>query len=484
MTYAFQPWQIALNELLNKEWEQQLEQLTGSSLSTQKAPIEQAPVWLLAYSGGLDSSVLLHSMCEFLKSQTSQLRPRLIALHVQHNLSPNSAKWAAFCKQQCADLRVDFISRSIQLSEGVTSNDIDSEASKEISNLESKARKARYQVFEEHLPAHGVLFLAQHQDDQAETFLYRALRGSGSRGLAAIPKRRTLGAGHLLRPLLAVSRGRLQEYAEQHELQWVNDESNQDTRFDRNYIRQQLMPLIQRRWPQAANTLSRCATLASDSERLQQDLAELDMAQLDAVKHWRAISLAIPALLALAPHRQANVLRYCCLQQQLAMPHQQHIEMLLKDLIDVARRGMNDTLQQTLHVQWPGGFFRYSFGRLYCSAEVSNDLHQAPESLMLEGGEPCFVNTPLGRLDLRLTLSRSEQRCIRVSYRQGGERLLWGDGRHRTLKNKWQEWQVPQWWRDDYPLVLHDDEVISVPGFYTHPDWSFLNVHLAFFDAP
>lgn len=479
-----EPWQ----QLLFDELSQELSLQQQKQKRLQQG--ESAPVWLLAYSGGLDSSVLLHCLSQFIKSLALEQQPQLRAVHVQHNLSLHSASWAEFCKQQCAALNIEFISHSIQLDETHELSEVIKNTTAEqpahISNLEAKARDARYTVFEKNLPTNGLLFLAQHQDDQAETFLYRALRGSGSRGLAAMPKRRALGAGHLLRPFLMLNRQQLEAYAKRQQLQWVEDESNQDVRFDRNFIRQQLMPIIQQRWPQAANTLSRSAALAGESEQLQQDLAELDLAKLDASRQWRAISIAITPLLALAPYRQANVLRYCCLQQQLPMPQHQHIHTILNALADIDQSAntLDDVVTnalKALSVQWSGGFFQQSFGRLYCSAELPNGINKVPLQIELNQSETYSVETALGRLSL--CLSNGEQQSLIISYRQGGERLLWADGQHRTLKNKWQEWQVPPWWRGYYPLVLQGNTVVAIPGFYTHPDWRALITQLDFSDV-
>ena len=208
---------------------------------------------LIAYSGGLDSHVLLH-LCASLRAIQPQIVLR--AIHIDHGLQAVSAQWVMHCQTVCAALNIPFICEALHLK--VQTGE----------SVEAVAREARYAVFSQYLRAGEMLLTAHHQDDQAETVLLHLLRGSGVDGLAAMPEIRPLAQGYLGRPLLALSRAELVTYAQQNQLNYITDPSNADNRFDRNFLRQQIIPLLQQRWVAVNKTLARAARLQGETRQL------------------------------------------------------------------------------------------------------------------------------------------------------------------------------------------------------------------------
>ncbi|MBB3167931.1 tRNA lysidine(34) synthetase TilS [Simiduia aestuariiviva] len=260
----------------------------------------------LAFSGGLDSTVLLHLL-------TSSGVP-FTALHINHQLSPNADQWQQHCARECAALAVPFEAHRVHIDTGGQ-------------GLEAAARASRYAVFEAALAAGGALLTAHHVDDQAETLLLRLVRGAGVAGLGAMSSERPLGQGVLMRPLLGASRAQLQAYAQAHQLRWIDDESNANTAFDRNFLRAQIMPLLQERWPQQAGRLAQAATHCREATQLLTELAEQDAAVLQARDELVGVSVSLEGLRQLSSARQRNVLRHWLAQWRVVLSTE-HLALL------------------------------------------------------------------------------------------------------------------------------------------------------------
>lgn len=215
----------------------------------------------VAYSGGLDSQVLLHALA----AVREQLPAPVGALHINHNLQPDASAWAEQCRAVCAELGITYRALSIQAH------------AQPGESPEAAARAARYQALVDAVPEGGVLLTAHHQDDQAETLLLQLVRGAGPKGLAAMPERALLGDVPLLRPLLNVSRAALLDYAEQHRLRWLEDPTNASTEYDRNFLRHEILPLLKQRWPATSLVLARSAQHQADAVRLLTELAAMDL---------------------------------------------------------------------------------------------------------------------------------------------------------------------------------------------------------------
>ena len=239
---------------------------------------------LVAFSGGLDSSVLLHALAA-LRRQRPALQLR--ALHVHHGLSAFADRWVEHCRSRCADWQIPLTVTHVQ---------VDARQG----GIEAAARAARYAAFSTALTEGEALLTAQHLDDQSETFLLALKRGSGPAGLSAMAARAALGEHLLLRPLLGCSRQTLESYAQRHALTWIDDDSNQDTRFDRNFLRLQVLPQLNQRWPHFASAVARSAGLCAEQEQLLDELLAEPLQNLLAADR----SLAIDGLTDCSPVRR------------------------------------------------------------------------------------------------------------------------------------------------------------------------------------
>lgn len=273
----------------------------------------------IALSGGIDSMVLLDAMHRVLARASTAAAPMSIdALHVHHGLSPHADAWAQFCQQQCEARAIRLAVVPVKLDRMTTDGQ----------GVEGAARIARYAAFGEH--AAPTLLAAQHADDQAETVLHQMLRGTGLAGLAAMGEVRILpSAQRLLRPLLALGRADIADYADAYDVAWISDESNDDTAFTRNFIRHDVMPLLERRFPHAAASLRRTARHAAESVEMLQALASLDLA-------WDGATAHADALDQLSRARQTNALYHWLRWQGVIAPSQAQLEEWAAQLFRVS----------------------------------------------------------------------------------------------------------------------------------------------------
>ncbi|RCL28297.1 tRNA lysidine(34) synthetase TilS [Pseudomonas sp. AFG_SD02_1510_Pfu_092] len=397
-------------------------------------PWLNAPAWYIAFSGGLDSTVLLHLLADYARHHPA---PPLRAIHIHHGLQSAADAWPAHCQTVCERLRIDLQVVHVQV--------------RPCASLEQAARDVRYAAFSQVLGPGDILFTGQHRDDQAETLLLRLLRGAGLRGLAAMPAQRALGQGSLVRPLLGCSRQQLQDYAQAQRLSWIEDPSNADTQFARNYLRGEVFPQLQLRWPQAGQNLARAAEHLGEALGLLDELARGDLAQAQegAPVAWPGLdSLDLATLTALLPARQRNALQYW-LSRRTRLPDTRHWAGWA-DLCNAAA----DARPVWRHAD---GQLLRSQGRIWW---LSGDWLQQPR------GEQAWVNPALP-----LLLPGNGSVCVtgaaaagglRIAYRQGGEVLdVPGRGR-RDLKRLLNEQQVPHFLRPRLPLLFHGERLLAV----------------------
>ena len=403
--------------------------LTPTSLKTYLPvfPCDAPVTGWVALSGGLDSCVLLHALVAL------ALPIRLHALHINHQLSPNANTWQQHCADVCAHLGVAFTAVKV----AVTNTG---------KGVEDAAREARYAVFEQYIGSNDYLFTAHHADDQTETLLLRLLRGAGPRGLAAMASSRPLAGGLLHRPLLHFTRSELEAYASTHGLVWVTDESNSNDHYDRNYLRNQVMPLLRERWPQFAYKWQQTADLCAANEALIEELAtqDLQLANVEVEVLGSSIALAYVASLSVA--RRHNVLRTWLRGQSLSTPSQLHLSQIESQII----HGRQDAEVQ---VNWGDVSLRVYRGRVY----------SLPLAQLAVMGQLRFVTTEAGSKPLL----RADLPNIQVRYRQGGERCRPAGRAHsQTLKRLLQEYGVAPWLRDSLPLVYSNDELVAVSDLW------------------
>lgn len=400
-----------------------------------------ARLWI-AFSGGADSAVLLH-----LAAGLSD-RPPVTAVYVDHGLNPASAAWAGRAESFAAGLGVELVVHSATVTETGA-------------GLEAAARDARYRCFESLLRQGDWLLSAHHEDDQAETLLLHLLRGSGVLGLAGIAPLRSCGAGWLARPLLDVSREQMLDYAERESLEWIEDPSNQDNRFDRNFLRNTVLPAMRKRWPALGRRLRRSAELAREASDLQDALAAIDLAAAGSPDR-----LQIPAVQSLDDSRQRNLLRYALRRQQLPTPPAARLQQITRALFSA-----RDDAQPL--VTWNGVEARRYRGELFLRAPLP-----ALESVgrLLRPGTEVSLGEGLGTLRLEKTRGRGireelAEAGLEISGRRGGERLRPSvASANRALKTLMQDAGILPWMRDRLPLLVHDGRLVAVADRWIHED--------------
>ena len=402
----------------------------------------------IGFSGGLDSTVLLHATRALLSSGVPDAN--LVALHANHGLHGDAALWEAHCAKICAQLTVPCRSKILHV-----------EASGR--GLEAAARDARFAWFAEHLGAGDLLLLAHHQDDQAETLLLRLLRGAGPDGLSAIPPARDLGAGRVVRPLLPVPRSELARYAQRHRLSWIDDPSNDDDTYDRNYLRRRVLPVLEARWPAYREVLSRTADLLREAAAERINLAPATCFSATGDPGFACTDLpAEPAAAALA-------VRAWLRQWGLPMPGRLRLGEFLRQL-----RGAGGASLAT--DAWVLTRFRdavYVHGR-EMDAPTGEALLMLDEELDLQDCGRIALIARESAEDVPVRDPGARKRGIFVlRWRRSGERLATASGQHRDLKKVFQEAGVPPWWRSRVPLVYERredrEELIAVGSFAFAP---------------
>lgn len=403
----------------------------ASRVQDKLAPWRDAPGWCVALSGGLDSTVLLHLLA------ASTDRPALRAVHVHHGLQQVADAWPAHCQRLCDSLGIELLVRRVAVAQGAS--------------LEQSARNARYAEFADLLRPGELLVTGQHREDQAETLLLRLLRGAGLRGVAAMPQQRPIGNGLLVRPLLAVPRHDLHDYARAHGLSWVEDPSNDDIRFDRNYLRHEVIPALTRRWPSAARSLARAAGHLAEAGGLLDELAREDLEQAQGEEHlqWLGLpSLHLPALARLSPARQRNALQFW-LSAFTRLPNTDHwggwsdLRDARGDAAPIWRLTDGEIHRAGERIYWLSGAWL---------APLSQPVHwnHPAQALALPGNGSVTLggSVPPGPL--------------RIEYRKGGEVVnVPGRGR-RDLKRLLNERGVPGFVRGRLPLLYAGTRLLAV----------------------
>ncbi len=409
----------------------------AATLADFSAALPDLKRYVVAFSGGLDSAVLLHAV-----ARLGDGIP-VVALHIDHGLNPASARWAELAQAFAGTLGADCVSVAVDTVDAGT-------------GLEAAARAARYTAFEAFLKPGDWLLSAHHRDDQAETLLLNLLRGSGALGLAAMPPARPLGRGSLVRPLLDVTREELRGYAGEHGVEWSEDPSNADRRFDRNFLRHEVLPLLASRWPGAGKSLARSAEVAADTQALLDVLAADDLNRIGATDTER---LPLSGLLQLDDRRQANLLRYACRRQSLPLPTASRLREILVTLLPSAGDAQPV-------VRWPGAIVRRFRDTVFLLPEET--VTGVVPGGTLTPDTPVDLGKGLGRLALVAVPGPGIREEIAaaglvVRGRRGGERIRpVRGGATRRLKSLLQEAGILPWMRDRIPLLEADGRLVAV----------------------
>lgn len=407
-----------------------------------------AKVLWVAYSGGCDSHALLHSLVAL----SSEIKSEIKAVHINHGLSPLASEWEEHCRLTCEQLAVPYIAISVN-------------ARIKNKSPEEAARHARYSEWKKMLNKNEILLLAHHRDDQAETVLIQLLRGSGVKGLAAMPEKQIFSQGLLCRPMLGFLREEIVSYAVEHGLNWIDDPSNFDTDFDRNFLRHDVVPLLETRWSSLKKTLARTASHQADADHLLTELAFQDWHHI----HEKNL-INISELLKLSQKRQRNVLRYWIADVcELILPDTVHLQRILEEVLTAAEDAKPEVI-------WRGGEVRRYQGLLYAQeklVEPDNNL----ELIWSDLEKPLVINSDGLKLSAFSSIGKGLRQSklkgaeVSLKFRQGGESCRpAGRGQTHQLKKLFQEWRIPPWLRASVPLIYVNGELAEVVGYcYCEP---------------
>ncbi|OLQ92385.1 tRNA lysidine(34) synthetase TilS [Vibrio ponticus] len=397
---------------------------------------------VLALSGGVDSRVLL----DLLSHYKQQHAIPCLAVHVHHGLSSNADNWADLCRDWCQQSGVELAVERVQLD--LTGR-----------SIEESAREARYQALAKHLQMGDVMLTGQHSDDQLETFLLALKRGSGPKGLSAMAKQMPFANSTILRPLLTASRQQIEQYATEHQLTWVEDESNQDTRFDRNFIRHQVAPILQQRWPHFASSVQRSSELCAEQEALLEELLSEKLSQVMMADN----SLSITQLAKLSERVRGQLIRMWLADLGQKMPSRDHLSKIWQQ-VALAREDANPILNLS------AGQIRRSGSFLYW-VEAVKDISAWQQNIALQ--QVIELPEQLGTLQItcntsgQLSQAALSQAPLRVMFNpEGLSAHPVGRGHSRKLKKLFQEFGVPSWQRRRMPILLCGEQVVAIADLF------------------
>ncbi len=391
-------------------------------------------VWV-AFSGGLDSTVLLHLISQ------SPFRERTKAIHINHQLSRFADDWEHHCVLTAHDFGLACeVERVHVTNQG--------------KGIEQNARQQRYDVFNRVMKAGDLMLFAHHESDVTETFFFRLMRGAGLAGLTAIPKKRALGEGTLFRPLIDASKASLLHYAQEKHLNWIEDESNLDRKFDRNFLRHEVLPILVHRWPHAEEKIIKTVGLLEESSSLLREYLAEDLQACDRQKVRFGESLSLNTLKAYSVQRQKHVIRHWCAELGFRAAESVHLDKIA-EVIDA-----KEDAQPAL--VWGDCELRRFDDRLYLVARPGADEQgltipiQLNEPVQLADGSQLVCS---GQSELHLNLS--------VGFRSGAERCKPVSRNHsQTLKKLLQEYRLEPWLRNRVPLIYLDGMLVAVGDLF------------------
>ncbi len=416
--------------------------LSSSLLSEKLFLLSPFRKYLVAFSGGMDSHVLLH-LLSILKQQHTELSVR--AVHIHHGLQSVADNWPKHCQSVCKDLHIPF--KTLFLDLNIESGE----------SLEAVARQGRYQALQDVLQKDEVLLTAHHQRDQAETLLLQLFRGAGVQGLAAMPVMIHAEKVFHIRPLLDESYQSLQAYARENKLNFIEDPSNKDNSFDRNFLRNQILPQLREHWQGLDKALSRSAKIQSETKLLLDQMAE--QLRLDCTKDSDTLNtyntLSIKCLLGLPKEKQRLLIRYWIAEKGFLAPSQKKLRNILIDVL-LAKEDAQPL------VTWQGVEVRRFNHQLFCDSPLT--VHDNTQCLSWDGMRPLTIDS-LGITIKPSALGGLQQkgRSFSIRFRQGGETLvLVKNNQTKSLKKYLNEIAIPPWLRDRIPLIYCGDRLIKV----------------------
>lgn len=413
---------------------------------------------IIAYSGGVDSQVLLHALAKL--KHAKKILHKVTVCHVNHGLSANASKWQAFAEQECKKLNLTFVACQV---------DLQLQAQQ---SLEALAREARYQALYSLNNEQSLIITGHHRDDQAETFMLALKRGAGLKGLSAMADETIQGKDIIMRPLLDISRAEIVSWANKQQLDWVEDESNSDTRFDRNFIRQTIMPLLSDRWPSIAQTITRSSRHCLEGQQLLNELAEQDLLKSQLSEQC----LSVDELSKLSVARFNNLVRFFLAKHNHLMPSTEQLAQVRTQLLakgdknpavkvaDNYLRRYKDALYLTADFadvsDWQTDVYCYDN-----SNAVMTNAIELPDAL----GKLIFVNeqsVELSATGYGIAIPSSTQK-VTVRFSHTNPTCLPDYRNHsRSLKKVLQELNIPPWQRKRIPFIYYDDVLVAAIGHF------------------
>lgn len=409
---------------------------------------------LVGFSGGLDSTVLLHSLARWRDRLNHDLSIR--AIHIHHGLNPRADSWLQHCELICQQLNVQFIGRKVI---------VDSRQK----GIEGAARDARYAAFREVIQIDEVLVTAQHLDDQAETFLLALKRGSGPAGLSAMPIEMPFCGSRLVRPLLIYSRVQLEQYAAQFALSWVEDDSNQDTHYDRNFLRLMIIPELMQRWPHFTQAVARSAALCGEQESLLDELLQETLIALMDNQH----ALSIQPMLEYSIARRNALLRRWIGYHKKSMPSQKQLQLIWHE-VALARQDAEPfyhladcDIRRYQNKLWIVPEFTDLTAQIVSVGENKNESKNLTILLPDNLGQLIFKDNGSDENDnypfANVTKVRAPKEDEKVTIRFGlkGQYRIVDRAGSRSAKKIWQEKQIAPWMRERIPLLYYNEILIA-----------------------
>lgn len=402
-----------------------------------KTNINLPQKFVIAYSGGLDSSVLLHLFQEWRKINASI---QVVAVHINHQLQPQSNVWQRHCAGVCQTYGIEFSSEKVIV-----------ENSKK-KGIESAARDARYATLKKYLSNDEILVTAHQQDDQIETLFYRLLRGTGIEGAAAMQGMKPFANAYLMRPLLDYSRNTLEDYANKQNLTWINDPSNTDNTFDRNYLRNEVLTSIEKRWPAYAESVTRFCRNAAETQELLQDYIAREYDQF-----CKANYLLCEKLLTCSIAKQKVIIRYWLQQQEKPIPAEKQLYEIIKML-----SAREDAMPV---VSWADTEVRRFQHKLYVMTALRD--FDTQQTFIWDGVSELEI-PDVGILIGKTTENTSNPHNLEIRFRQGGENCqIPGRNGSHSLKKLFQENNIAPWLRDRTPIIYDGNTIVAIPGVFS-----------------
>jgi tRNA(Ile)-lysidine synthase len=387
--------------------------------------------FVIAYSGGVDSTVLLN----IIHAIRYNLTQRIHIFHVNHQIQNDASGWQLFCKQQAQELNIPFSSFVAK----IPKSDIKQYG------LEGAARKVRYQIFIDNLLNTDLLLFAHHLNDNNETFLLRLLRGAGLSGLSAMPEKRSIGNAQLYRPLLDVDKSCIMDYAKSHQLQWITDTSNDDITIDRNYLRIKVIPDLQKHWPQLAKQINTTSNICNDSylelhRQAQNILKEIASGKKLNINHLLKLSLTM----------QTYTLRAWLDNHYLATPSYLQTHTFLKNLANVKQ----DTKLQLSYADVKLLVYKNYVYILNVNYQPDNTIYHwnFTTTLRCKNGSYSSVK----KFNAGININDIVTVCFRKQAKHS----------RKSIKNIMQDKQIPYWQRDYIPLIFYKNKLVAVSDLW------------------